>query len=175
MSNKRIFLIAVPLIILVIVSFKVSRVQSYTYTPTANTTLTSVPSIDLSIPNIPAFLDIPGINLKTNIIEIGVTKEGNLDVPPNYSEVGWYKYGTVPGQKGSAVLDGHVDNGGYTPTLPGPFKNLRNLDIGDEIFVEMQNGQRLRYVVRNSDVYQTNKFIDFFVHIFRRPIFPFHH
>lgn len=103
----------------------------------------------------PNYLIIPNAKVNTNIIEVGITAKGNLDVPNNYTEVGWYKYGPKPGQIGSAVLDGHVDNGG---SIPGPFKNLRNLKVGDDIYVDMSDGTRVHYKVTLSEVYDTDKF-----------------
>ncbi len=103
----------------------------------------------------PIYLTIPNAKVNTNIIDVGITQEGNLDVPPNYTEVGWYKYGTRPGEVGSAVLDGHVDDGG---SIPGPFKNLRDLKIGDDIYVTMSSGERLHYKVTVSEVFKLKDF-----------------
>jgi len=103
----------------------------------------------------PRSLTIPVIALDREIIDVGITDEGNLDVPPNYTQVGWYKYGTLPGQVGSAVLDGHVDNGS---TIPGPFKRLREVNVGDDIFVTAADGTKLHYVVTQSKVYMTTEF-----------------
>jgi hypothetical protein len=76
---------------------------------------------EAAVLGVPTNLNIPNAKVTTNIIEVGITPKGNLDVPGNYTEVGWYKYGTRPGEVGSAVLDGHVDNGGK---IPGPFKHF---------------------------------------------------
>jgi sortase A len=103
----------------------------------------------------PTHLTIPNAKVDANVIEIGITREGNLDVPGNYTEVGWYKYGTRPGEIGSAVLDGHVDNGGK---IPGPFKQLRNVTAGDDIYVSLSDGTVQHYKVKLADVYATNKF-----------------
>jgi sortase (surface protein transpeptidase) len=103
----------------------------------------------------PRSISIPSINLKREIIDVGITTAGNLDVPPNYTQVGWYKYGTLPGQIGSAVLDGHVDNGS---TIPGPFKKLREVEVGDEIYVTAADGTTQKFVVTQSQVYPTTQF-----------------
>lgn len=103
----------------------------------------------------PVHISIPKAKVDTNIVEVGITKKGNLDVPNNYTEVGWYKYGKRPGQIGSTVLDGHVDNGAK---VPGPFKHLRDLKVGDEISVTMSDGSVFNYRVQVSEVYDTTKF-----------------
>ncbi len=127
--------------------------------PSHFTTEISAPAainvVEAAAPITPTYLTIPNAKVNTNIIEVGITREGNLDVPGNYTEVGWYKYGTRPGEIGSAVLDGHVDNGG---SIPGPFKHLRDLKIGDDIYVSMSDGKILHYKVTVSEVHATDKF-----------------
>jgi sortase (surface protein transpeptidase) len=88
---------------------------------------------------------------------VGVTSDGKLDVPPNYVDAGWYKYGVRPGEKGTAVLDGHVDYGGVNPA-PGVFKYLSNLKPGDEIKIMNEHGTYLRFTVTESDVYARTTF-----------------
>lgn len=117
--------------------------------------LSTVHAAAPAIQAVPAHLVIPNAKVEASIIKVGVTPKGNLDVPNNYKEVGWYKSGVVPGQMGSAVIDGHVDNGGATP---GPFKHLKDLKAGDDIYVTMNDGSILHYAVANSDVYLTSKF-----------------
>jgi sortase (surface protein transpeptidase) len=111
-------------------------------------------------PGRPIWINIPDIKVNTNVIDVGVTATNNLDVPPNYTEVGWYKYGTKPGGVGSAVLDGHVDNGA---SIAGPFKRLKELTVGDEVIVTVEDGSKLKFKVTDSSVYDTDKFPGEFV------------
>lgn len=103
----------------------------------------------------PTHLTIPNAKVDAKIINVGITREGNLDVPGNYKDVGWYQFGARPGEIGSAVLDGHVDNGG---SIPGPFKHLRDLSIGDDIYVSLSDGTVQHYIVKESAVYDLNDF-----------------
>ena len=103
----------------------------------------------------PLQVEIPSIKAKSPIVDVGVTDKGNLDVPNNFVQVGWYKYGSLPGAQGSSVLDAHVDNGGK---VPGPFKNLRNAKVGDDIFVTLDNGNKVHYVITSLAVYDYKKF-----------------
>lgn len=107
------------------------------------------------IPGRPVRIEIPNAYVGALVTDVGVTPEGNLDVPPNYVDVGWYKYGTIPGNMGSAVLDGHVDDGRL---LDGVFKNLRRLVVGDDIYITTEQGNRLHFKVRNTDIYDTDRF-----------------
>jgi sortase (surface protein transpeptidase) len=108
----------------------------------------------------PRQISIPSINLNREIIDVGVTAANNLDVPPNFTQVGWYKYGKRPGEMGSTVLDGHVDNGS---TIPGPFKRLREVHIGDKITVTAADGTKFTYKVISSRVWKTVEFPGDFV------------
>ncbi len=106
-------------------------------------------------PPVPLHLTIPDAYVDTSIVGVGLTSKGNLDVPHNYVDVGWYKYGPMPGETGSVVLDGHVDNGA---TIPGPFKHLKDLEKGDNISVAMSDGSQLHYTIVSFDVYKTDAF-----------------
>lgn len=103
----------------------------------------------------PTRIVIPTAQVNAEVIDIGVTKTNNLDVPPNYYQAGWYKYGPLPGNPGNAVIDGHVDNGGK---VAGPFKNLRNAKVGDEITVQMSDGSNVIFVVTDASVSSYLKF-----------------
>lgn len=113
------------------------------------------PLKETAIINDPTHLAIPNAQVDAHVIPVGVTKSNNLDVPPNFVEVGWYMYGAKPGQIGNAVLDGHVDNGG---SIDGVFKHLRDLQPGDDIYVSGSDGSSLHYKVVRSDVYLTTQF-----------------
>lgn len=93
---------------------------------------------------------IPVLNIDANVQEVGITEKGNIATPRNFSSVGWYKYGILPGKNGTAVIDGHVDNG---LAFPAVFSNLKNIKIGDNIYVETKENEMLNFVVENIDVY----------------------
>ncbi len=94
--------------------------------------------------NLPASLYIPKISKNIPVIPVGVTFTNVLDVPHNFVQAGWYKAGPLPGEIGSAVLDGHVDNGA---TVPGVFKNLYTLTVGDDIYITQKSGNILHFKV----------------------------
>lgn len=103
----------------------------------------------------PKHISIPKALVNAPVIDVGITEDGKMDVPNNYTQTGWYKYGTLPGKIGSAVIDGHVDDGGK---IPGPFKNLKKVKAGDDIYVTMSDGSILKYFVLSADVYKTDSF-----------------
>ncbi len=97
---------------------------------------------------VPVRLKIPKLGIDANVIEVGITDTGNMDVPQTLEEVGWYKYGPKPGEKGSAVIDGHLGVGER-----GVFVELNKLQAGDHIFVDDENGQTTSFIVRETKIY----------------------
>jgi LPXTG-site transpeptidase (sortase) family protein len=94
--------------------------------------------------SLPVRLSIPSLEVDVQVQHVGISKRGNMAVPTNYTDVGWYKYGALPGAKGSAVIAGHLDNGFGQP---GVFKRLTELQVGDEVIVTDQEGNRLYFEV----------------------------
>jgi LPXTG-site transpeptidase (sortase) family protein len=88
---------------------------------------------------LPAQLSISSIGLTSPIVPVGVNAKGEMDVPSGKTnQVGWYKSGTTPGYVGSAVLDAHVF---------AAFKNLDQVQTGDDVYVTTQGGQQLHFKV----------------------------
>ena len=103
-------------------------------------------------------LQIPKLDVDAKIKYVGITKSGNMATPGNLTDVGLYKYGAMPGQKGSAVIAGHVNNGF---ALPGVFKNLNNLKKGDEVYVKTTEGENpIRFVVTGTAVYDFDEKVE---------------
>lgn len=98
----------------------------------------------------PKELRIPSIDLTARIQYVGITKKGNMATPNNFYDVGWFKYGTLPGEKGSAIIAGHVDNG---IAMPAVFKNLNTLSYGDNIYIDTIGGESIHFVVRDMQTY----------------------
>jgi len=98
----------------------------------------------------PSRLKIPALQIDTYIQEVGVNGAGNMAAPSNFTDVGWYKHGTVPGFIGSAVVTGHVDN---ALSLPGIFKHLNALKPGDDVYIEKQDGSELHFRVAETLTY----------------------
>ena len=76
------------------------------------------------------------------IIAVGVERNGELSVP-EADEVGWYRFGSSPGQAGSTVLAAHIAYDG----VDGVFRHLSSSRAGDEVEVELSDGSILRYEI----------------------------
>ncbi|MDE2071499.1 MAG: class F sortase [Patescibacteria group bacterium] len=98
----------------------------------------------------PARLYIPALSINAAVQHVGINAAGNMSSPSNFTDVGWYKYGPEPGQAGVAIIDGHVDNG---LSLPGVFKHLSTIAVGDEILIDTRGGAHLHYTVTDVQAY----------------------
>ncbi|MBM7604271.1 sortase (surface protein transpeptidase) [Metabacillus crassostreae] len=99
----------------------------------------------------PAEITIPAINVKAQIEEVGLLDNGQMGVPEDINQVGWFKEGVMPGEQGNAVLAGHVDS----KTGPAIFYYLEKLAKGDEIIVADRDGKSLTFVVYDKKSYVT--------------------
>jgi LPXTG-site transpeptidase (sortase) family protein len=108
--------------------------------------------VDQTLPGLPVQLIIPDININVNIQDLGVTPNGEMDVPDNIIDAGWFKFGSRPGEKGSAVIAGHLDgrNG------KGVFIDLNKLKKGDKLYIKDDNGKFFIFIVREIHTYDPN-------------------
>jgi|ERR1035437_3094225 LPXTG-site transpeptidase (sortase) family protein len=99
---------------------------------------------------LPVRLIIPVINVNAKIQYLGVTSNGEMEIPSNATDVGWFKLGPRPGERGSAVIAGHFDgeNG-----EAGVFTNLNKLKKGDKLYIKDANGKTISFVVQENRIY----------------------
>jgi LPXTG-site transpeptidase (sortase) family protein len=102
---------------------------------------------------LPVRLLIPKLQVDANISYMGLTKDGDMDVPPDLINVGWYKYGTKPGDIGSAVIAGHLEG---TEDL-GVFTDLHKLRAGDGLSVRNDRNEIIKFIVRETRTYKQDE------------------
>ncbi len=98
----------------------------------------------------PIRLIIPSLNVDANIQQVGVSSNGEMEVPSAISDVGWFKLGSRPGEKGNAVISGHFD--GRNSNV-GVFYNLHKLKKGNKISILDDKGNATFFIVRESRLY----------------------
>lgn len=95
-------------------------------------------------PDYPAKLLIPSIDVDASVQDVGLNSKGNIGTPSNFREAAWYTGSALPGNLGTALIDGHVDN---ALALPGVFKHLNEVKVGDDIYVVRNDGRKLHFQV----------------------------
>ncbi|MEV2267438.1 class F sortase [Nonomuraea africana] len=125
-------------------------------TPTqADTTAAAVQSATMQAAD-PVRLRIPSIGLTTRVIALELDRTGKLIAPKRYDLAGWNVAGPEPGEKGAAVIAGHVDS----RTGPAVFYGLRRLKHGDRIHVDRADGSTVTFKVRRLAGYAKNRIPD---------------
>ena len=95
--------------------------------------------------SVPVSIRIPDIDVDAPVMEVGKNADGTVQVPPldDHNLTGWYRYGPTPGQRGAAVILGHVDS----LTGISVFYYLKDLHAGDRIYVTLADGKVATFVV----------------------------
>lgn len=151
-------LVNLVLITIIAFSFAVfasTVVRAFFYAPDAEIAVPEEQIIqDVGPEQYPTRLTIPALQIDAHVQHVGITKGGAMATPSNFRDVAWYRHGAVPGGRGSAVIAGHVDNG---LGLSGVFKHLADVEVGDEIVVEREDGSVARFRVSGKRSYPYNE------------------
>lgn len=102
----------------------------------------------------PAWLSVPAIGIRTSLVDLGLNKDGTLQVPASTAVAGWFTGSPRPGMAGSAVIAGHVDS----RTGPGIFFWLRRLRPGDRVYVGRADGTMAVFTVTAVRMYAKDQF-----------------
>jgi sortase (surface protein transpeptidase) len=95
---------------------------------------------------VPVRLLIPAIGGNARIIPLGLNRDRTIQVPRSFAQAGWFKPGPEPGERGAAVILGHVDS----KSGPGVFYRLRALRRGDRITIVVRTGSKVHFVVTGT-------------------------
>jgi len=103
---------------------------------------------------VPLHFKVPKIQVSASIESLGLTSSGAMDAPDGPDNVAWYEPGTLPGEKGSAVIAGHR---GWKNGRSAVFDNLDKLAKGDKIYITNNKGVTITFVVRESRIYKPDQ------------------
>src|SRR6266699_2735791 len=101
---------------------------------------------------IPVRLVIPAIEINASVESVGIRSDSDLATPAHHpwEDVGWYDLGPLPSERGSAVIDGHLDRPGGSPAV---FWRLRDIQVGDDVQVMNDAGKTLHFRVTGVAYY----------------------
>jgi sortase (surface protein transpeptidase) len=102
-------------------------------------------------PASPASLAIPSIGVETELEHLAVRDDGTLAPPDDFGRAGWFSEGPAPGERGPAVIVGHVDS----RDGPAVFHRLAELRAGDLVEVTRIDGTTMRFAV--TDTFEATK------------------
>jgi hypothetical protein len=93
---------------------------------------------------VPTKVTIQSIGLSASVEKVGVDQYGDMAIPVDPHNLGWYSPGVKPGAPGDAVIDGHYDWYGMPQ---GPLFKLTSVKAGDEIDITSADGNTLTFKV----------------------------
>lgn len=99
-------------------------------------------------------LKIPSIGVDAPVQMVGQAEDSSIAVPANGETVGQYTLAPTPGERGPAIIVGHVD------TLLGPavFWRLHELTTGQEINVLRDDGATAKFKVYDIQQFPQDNF-----------------
>ncbi len=108
-------------------------------------TSTSPDAVEYALPVQPVALVVESVGIDVPVVPVGVRPDGLMELPERVDVGGWYRYGSWPSSSaGTTVIAAHVDSNRYGL---GPFVGLKDLVVGAEIVVGLENGLEQRYRV----------------------------
>ncbi|MEU1117509.1 MULTISPECIES: class F sortase [unclassified Streptomyces] len=99
---------------------------------------------------------IKGIQVDAPVTQVGLDSEGWVDAPPpdDSNLAGWFTGAVSPGEKGTAVVVGHVDN----HRGPAVFYGLGSLKKGNHVEVRRQDKKTAIFKVYGVEVFDKAAF-----------------
>lgn len=96
--------------------------------------------------SIPTRIRIPAIGVDSSLMQLGLNKDGTLEVPPYDKDApaAWYRGSPTPGELGPSVISGHVNTFKAGPVV---FYRLSQTKQGDKVTVQRKDGSTARFVV----------------------------
>jgi sortase (surface protein transpeptidase) len=114
--------------------------------------------------SLPVALSIPVIDVRTDLLHLGLRENGALEVPEdtgNGAPASWYNGSPTPGERGPSIILGHVNALGGNK---GVFADLRKLKTGDEIRISRTDGRTAVFTIDRGALYSKNSFPTFEVY-----------
>ncbi|KMS82426.1 MULTISPECIES: class F sortase [Streptomyces] len=99
---------------------------------------------------------IPAIRVDAPVVQVGLDADGWVAAPPpeNPGLAGWFTGAVSPGEKGTAVIVGHVDN----KQGPAVFYGLGALKKGNQVEVLRQDGRTAVFEIYGVEVFEKSNF-----------------
>ncbi|MEU2184573.1 class F sortase [Streptomyces thermolilacinus] len=94
------------------------------------------------------------IGLSAFVEAVGIAEDGSIAIPADAAHAGWYTGSVTPGERGNAILAGHLDS----TSGPAAFYGLGALREGDRIAVQRRDGRDAVFTVTAMSVYAKDAF-----------------
>ena len=104
----------------------------------------------------PDRVSIPAIRVDAPMLPVGLDSDGWVGAPPpeDPNLAGWFTGAVSPGEKGTAVIVGHVDN----KQGPAVFYALGALKKGNRVEIRRKDGKTAVFEIYGIEVFEKNNF-----------------
>ena len=102
----------------------------------------------------PVAVSIPRIGVQSMLVDLGLKRNGTMEVPESPADAGWFSRGPTPGALGPAVIAGHVRWNG----APGVFRRLGIMRRGDQVTVTREDGKTAVFTVTRVAQFSKSRF-----------------
>jgi hypothetical protein len=102
----------------------------------------------------PVGVRIASLDLAVETIPLGLDEDRRLEVPEDPYIAGWWSGGANPGERGPAVIVGHVDS--YEG--PGAFYGLADLAEGERVSIDREDGTGVHFRVERIERHPKDDF-----------------
>jgi hypothetical protein len=102
----------------------------------------------------PVAVSIPKIGVRSRLFDLGLRRNGAMEVPRDPADPGWFSGGPTPGALGPADIAGHVTWDG----VPAVFHGLGTIRRGDQVTVTREDGKTAIFTVTRVDQFSKSRF-----------------
>src|SRR5512133_671189 len=102
----------------------------------------------------PVAVSIPRIGVQSRLVDLGLDRDGAMEVPQDPALAGWFSGGPAPGALGPAVIAGHVTWNG----APAVFHRLGTMRRGDQVTVTRKDGKTAVFTVTRVARFSKSQF-----------------
>jgi LPXTG-site transpeptidase (sortase) family protein len=102
----------------------------------------------------PRWIRIPAIGVSAPVVALGLNADRTLEVPRRWGVTGWYTGGPEPGERGPAVIAGHVDS----TSGPAVFYRLGQLRRGAMVHIRRADRSVVEFRVEGVERWPKDRF-----------------
>ncbi len=114
----------------------------------------------------PVYVHFPQYNINCPVDPVGVTEDGVMATVPAHDRAGWLETSGTPTTGGNVIIAGHNR---YHGNL-GYFSVIRtDAKVGDQVMVEMDNGEYAFYLIESIQTFKYNEVPDEIMSVYGEP------
>lgn len=114
----------------------------------------------------PVYVHFPQYNINCPVEPVGVTEDGVMATVPAHDRAGWLETSGTPTSGGNVIIAGHNR---YHGNL-GYFSVIRtDAKVGDQVMVEMDNGEYAFYLIESIQTFKYNEVPDEIMSVYGEP------